>query len=132
MDSKNTLFQSREMLPLGGLLLLALTSAAYQNLSAVRGRMELQTGHHAMIAENFYRNGFQILYPQVNWGGNILGYIGSEFPLVPFFAALLYTPFGVYEGIGSSISLDSRYTRVRDTGDCVIFNLSRQQSLHAP
>jgi hypothetical protein len=24
----------------------------------------------AMIADNFYRNGFSILYPQVNWGGD--------------------------------------------------------------
>src|ERR1043166_8794455 len=44
-------------------------------------------GTIAMIAENFYRNGFNILYPQINWAGSAPGYIGTEFPLVPFVAS---------------------------------------------
>jgi hypothetical protein len=51
----------------------------------------------AMIAENFYHDGFQVLYPQINWGGNAPGYVGTEFQLVPLIASLLYIPFGVQE-----------------------------------
>jgi hypothetical protein len=32
----------------------------------------------AMIAENFYHAGFNILYPQVNWAGNAPGYMGRS------------------------------------------------------
>ena len=59
----------------------------------------------AMIAENFYRNGFNILYPQINWAGHHPGYVGTEFPLVPFMASVLYLLFGIHEWIGRSVSL---------------------------
>jgi 4-amino-4-deoxy-L-arabinose transferase-like glycosyltransferase len=62
-------------------------------------------GTIAMIAENFYRNGFNIFYPQINWAGSAPGYMGTEFPLIPFVAALLYIPFGVHDWIGRSASL---------------------------
>lgn len=59
----------------------------------------------AMIAENFYRHGFNILYPQINWVGNAPGYVGTEFPLVPFVAALAYLVFGVHEWVGRAPSV---------------------------
>ena len=31
-----------------------------------------------MIAENFYRNGFNIFNPQINWTGDAAGYIGKK------------------------------------------------------
>lgn len=58
-----------------------------------------------MIARNFYEGGFNLLLPQVNWGGAGPGYVGTEFPLVPFLAALVYLVFGEHEWIGRSISL---------------------------
>jgi hypothetical protein len=59
----------------------------------------------AMIAENFYLRGFNIFYPQINWAGNSPGYVGTEFPLVPFFASVLYLFFGVHEWVGRSVSV---------------------------
>jgi 4-amino-4-deoxy-L-arabinose transferase-like glycosyltransferase len=59
----------------------------------------------ATIAENFYRHGFNLFYPQINWAGSAPGYVGTEFPLVPFFAALLYIVFGVQDWIGRAVSL---------------------------
>ena len=59
----------------------------------------------AMIAENFYRNGYNIFYPQINWAAASSGYIGTEFPLVPFLASLFYPAFGVSEWIGRSVSV---------------------------
>jgi hypothetical protein len=59
----------------------------------------------AMIAENFYRGGFNILYPQINWAGNAPGYVGTEFPLVPLAAALAYLLFGVHAWVGRAVSV---------------------------
>src|SRR5919197_4126158 len=59
----------------------------------------------AMIAENFYQHGFALLYPQINWAGTAPGYVGTEFPLVPFLAALLYEVFGVQAWVGRAVSV---------------------------
>jgi 4-amino-4-deoxy-L-arabinose transferase-like glycosyltransferase len=59
----------------------------------------------AMISENFYLHGFNIFHPQINWAGDSPGYVGTEFPLVPFFASLLYLVFGVEDWIGRSVSV---------------------------
>jgi hypothetical protein len=59
----------------------------------------------AMIAENFYGNGFNVFLPQINWAGPTPGYVGAEFQLVPFLAALLYELFGVHEWVGRAVSV---------------------------
>jgi 4-amino-4-deoxy-L-arabinose transferase-like glycosyltransferase len=59
----------------------------------------------AMIAENFYRHGFALFYPQINWAGRAPGYVGTEFPLVPFIAAMLYGVFGVQAWVGRAVSV---------------------------
>jgi len=66
-----------------------------------------KNGTNGMIAENFYRNGFNIFYPQINWAGPAPGFIGTEFPIVPFIAASLYVPFGVQDWIGRAIAVAS-------------------------
>ncbi len=58
----------------------------------------------AMVADNFYRHGFNILYPQISWAGSS-GYIGIEFQLVTLIASLLYILFGVQDWIGRSVSV---------------------------
>jgi 4-amino-4-deoxy-L-arabinose transferase-like glycosyltransferase len=59
----------------------------------------------AMIAENFYLHGFNIFYPQINWAGINPGYVGTEFPLVPFIASLHYAVLGIQDWIGRSVSV---------------------------
>ena len=61
----------------------------------------------AAIARNYLRNGFHFAYPQIDWAGDGPGYVGTEFPLLPFIAAVLYKPVGVHEWIGrlESVSL---------------------------
>lgn len=54
----------------------------------------------AAIARNFLENGFHFTRPQIDWAGNEPGYVGTEFPILPFVAALLYQSFGVHEWIG--------------------------------
>ena len=59
----------------------------------------------ASIARNFFQNGFHFSRPQIDWAGDQPGYVGTEFPLLPFIAALCYKFFGVHEWIGRSQAL---------------------------
>ena len=54
----------------------------------------------AAIARNYLENGFHFSRPQIDWAGNEAGYVGTEFPILPFAAALGYRITGVQEWIG--------------------------------
>jgi 4-amino-4-deoxy-L-arabinose transferase-like glycosyltransferase len=54
----------------------------------------------AAIARNYLENGFHFTRPQIDWAGNEPGYVGTEFPILPFLAALFYKGAGVQEWIG--------------------------------
>ena len=54
----------------------------------------------AAIARNYYENGFHFAYPQIDWAGDAPGYVGTEFPILPFLAAICYKLAGVHEWIG--------------------------------
>jgi 4-amino-4-deoxy-L-arabinose transferase-like glycosyltransferase len=54
----------------------------------------------AAIARNFLQNGFRFGYPQIDWAGDVPGYVGTEFPILPFIAAVCYKFAGVHEWIG--------------------------------
>jgi len=56
----------------------------------------------AGIARNFYDGGFRFAYPQIDWAGNATGYVGTEFPILPFVAAICYKFAGIHEWIGRS------------------------------
>jgi Dolichyl-phosphate-mannose-protein mannosyltransferase len=76
----------------------------------------------AAIARNFCENGFRFAYPQINWAGRAPSYVGTEFPILPFLAAICYKFAGVHEWIGRSesviffaLSLPFFFLLVRDT-----------------
>ncbi len=54
----------------------------------------------AAIARNYLRGGFHFAYPQIDWAGDAPGYVGTEFPILPFVAAVCYKVIGVHEWIG--------------------------------
>ena len=54
----------------------------------------------AAIARNFLQNGFRFGYPQIDWAGNATGYVGTEFPILPFIAAVCSKFAGVHEWLG--------------------------------
>src|SRR5205809_3899173 len=56
----------------------------------------------AAIARNFFENGFHFAYPQIDWAGDATGYVGTEFPILPFLAAICYKVAGIHEWIGRS------------------------------
>src|SRR4030095_1623655 len=54
----------------------------------------------AAIARNFLQTGFRFGYPQIDWAGDAPGYVGTEFPILPFIAAVCYKFAGVQQWIG--------------------------------
>lgn len=58
----------------------------------------------ASIAHNFVYNG-NILYPQINWGGNGPGYVEAEFQFYTYIVSRLYNWFGEQVVFGCLISL---------------------------
>src|SRR5215471_11475461 len=54
----------------------------------------------AAIARNYSENGFHFAYPHIDWAGNASGYVGTEFPILPFIAAICYKIADVHEWIG--------------------------------
>jgi 4-amino-4-deoxy-L-arabinose transferase-like glycosyltransferase len=80
----------------------------------------------AAIARNFFDYGFHFGYPQIDWAGGSAGYVGTEFPILPFLAAICYKFAGIHEWIGRSqsvvffaISLPFFFLLVRETLDSV-------------
>jgi 4-amino-4-deoxy-L-arabinose transferase-like glycosyltransferase len=59
----------------------------------------------AAIARNFFEHRFHFGYPQIEWAGGSAGYVGTEFPILPFFAAICYKFAGIHEWIGRSQSV---------------------------
>src|SRR5436305_4676322 len=56
----------------------------------------------AAIARNFSAGGCRFAHPQIDWAGNATGYVGTEFPILPFVAAICYQFAGIHEWIGRS------------------------------
>ena len=54
----------------------------------------------AAIARNYLENGFHFARPQIDWAGNQPGFVGTEFPILPFTAAILYQFTGAREWVG--------------------------------
>lgn len=54
----------------------------------------------AAIARNYSQNGFRFAYPQIDWAGGEPGYVGTEFPILPFLTAISYKVVGVHDWIG--------------------------------
>jgi 4-amino-4-deoxy-L-arabinose transferase-like glycosyltransferase len=78
----------------------------------------------AAIARNFYEGGFRFAYPQIDWAGDATGYVGTEFPILPFFAAMCYKVAGIHEWIERSqaviffaVSLPFFFLLVREVFD---------------
>ena len=57
----------------------------------------------AMMADNFYRRNWNILYPEVSWDGPGPSYNGREFQTVTYITALLYNLLGQHDWVGRSV-----------------------------
>ncbi|MBP9096925.1 MAG: glycosyltransferase family 39 protein, partial [Ignavibacteria bacterium] len=59
----------------------------------------------AAIAKNFYEEGRNILYPQIDWRGTTQGYVESEFHIYPFLISVVYSITGVNDSVGRILSV---------------------------
>ncbi|TAE57489.1 MAG: phospholipid carrier-dependent glycosyltransferase [Nostocales cyanobacterium] len=91
--------------PLIFLITLALSVRLYNINSPIIGIHSWRQADTAAIARNFYENRFNIFYPQIDWGGNSLGYCETEFPIYSFIVAIFYKIFGVHEIFGRLTSV---------------------------
>ena len=87
------------------ILLGALALRLHQINSPILGYHSWRQADTAAIARNFHEHGYNILYPQIDWGGNSPGYVETEFQIYPFAVALLYRVFGVREVLGRLLSV---------------------------
>jgi hypothetical protein len=60
---------------------------------------------NADVARNFAEGSLNILYPRVSWGGSGENYVGMEFPLIQWMAAVLFRWFGDRDVICRAISI---------------------------
>lgn len=54
----------------------------------------------AMIARNFYTNGFNVLRPEIDFNGDHSSVVESELQITTFLTAILYIFFGVQDWVG--------------------------------
>jgi hypothetical protein len=57
------------------------------------------------VARNYYHNGFNLLYPQINWSPESTGYVESEFQIYPYTIALMYYVFAENDMFGRLLSV---------------------------
>ena len=105
LREKVTAFLSDDRAILLSLIALQLVLTMYHVTSPFLDYHAWRQADTAAIARNFYHNGFNILYPQIDWGGAGPGYVETEFQLVPFLAAALYQLFGVHEYVGRLVAI---------------------------
>lgn len=87
------------------ILLITILARLFHINFPVMGWHSWRQSDTASIAKNFYENGYNILYPQVNWAGAGSGYVESELHIYPFIVSLMYTVFGVNDMWGRILSL---------------------------
>lgn len=92
-----TSFFSDERNVLIALMLMGLIFWSYNINSPLLDHHSWRQTETAGFAKNFYDNGFNIFYPQIDSGGAGPGYVEAEFQLVPFIIAFFYKIFGVHE-----------------------------------
>ena len=113
-----SLISRREIEILLAIMVLGVMARVYDIRQPLIDSWRRQEAETAMVAENFYLHGFNILRPQVNWrspaNGQVpliagedqpAGYAGTEFPLVPFLAAVSYLLVGVTGWTGRLLSV---------------------------
>lgn len=59
----------------------------------------------AAMARNFAEGSMNILYPQVDWGGDTPGFVESEFPIYSYLVGGLYRLFGVHESLARGLNI---------------------------
>lgn len=92
--------QNRQRLSLGTIALLAVAVRLIAIDQPFIDDWSWRQSDVAAIARNYLNNGFHFAYPQIDWAGGAPGYVGTEFPILPFAAAVCYKFTGIHEWVG--------------------------------
>lgn len=95
----------RRFIPLGLILALALFIRLVHIDHPTIGAHQWRQSQTAMVSVNFYENGFNFLYPQIDWAGDAEGYAETEFPVYSYIVALGYRLFGEAHWVGRLTSV---------------------------
>lgn len=87
------------------ILLIALGIRLYSIGSPAIGVHQWRQSQTAMIAENYYENGYRFFYPQINWAGGTDGYAETDFPAYSFVVAVGYHFLGDHDWVGRLFSV---------------------------
>jgi 4-amino-4-deoxy-L-arabinose transferase-like glycosyltransferase len=93
------------VLPIVIILILAAALRLYQITQPFTDAFSWRETSVAMMAENYFRNDWNIFYPAVSWSGPGPGYQGREFQTVSYISALLYLVVGQADWVGRSVAL---------------------------
>jgi hypothetical protein len=104
MEMKRKLMTRHEIVLISTVVLVGIVLRLIQSSQPLVDLWSWRQTETAMIAENFYRHGFNILYPEISWAGNS-GFVGIEFQLITLIAAVLYIFFGIQDWVGRCISV---------------------------
>lgn len=86
---------------LWGVLLLGLALRLIELQAPLIDGQAWRQADSGAIARNFYQEGYNLLYPRVDWRGATPGYVEMNFPLYSFLVACLYGVLGgVHEWAG--------------------------------
>jgi Dolichyl-phosphate-mannose-protein mannosyltransferase len=92
-----------------GLVVVILTGSAFLRLLHIDQPFDdvvsWRQADDATIADNFFRGHLNIFLPEISWNGPGPNYVGYEFQLTTYLAALLYHLFGQADWVGRGISV---------------------------
>lgn len=86
------------------ILLISLAVRLIQLNAPIIGMHSWRQADTAAVARNFHENGYDLLRPQIDFGGASPGYVEMEFPLYSYLVAGAYELFGVQEWLGRLLS----------------------------
>lgn len=87
------------------ILLLALAARLYKSHAPLVGFHSWRQSDTMAVARNFNSNGYNILLPQVDWGGSTPGYVEMEFPIYQYILSLIFAFTGASEFFARLLSI---------------------------
>lgn len=87
------------------IILFGILLRCYRINAPIYDANHVKQTYEAAIARNFYRHGYNIFMPRMDWNYDQPGYLILELPIINFIAALFYAVFGIHEVIGRILAV---------------------------
>ena len=77
-----------------GIIVLGLVVRLFEVGEPLIDKQAWRQADTAAIARNYFEEGYELLWPRVDWRGATSGYVEMNFPLYPFLVSVLYGLWG--------------------------------------